>query len=670
MSPTPSQHISVQELETLFSAGKVMLFKCSAAPGHRLTYISDNVESVLGFPPAWFLERNPGWSTRIHPDDRPTVMDSFQKVRAQGTAVNEYRFRTESGRYLWLRDRMQLIRGDEGEPRHIVGYSWVVAQQVELNEGEEGAGAAEEETETGAGIRIGGERFKPYEFAIAQCSHLLLNNRPKAVQRTLRILLRIAGADRAYIFENHTDDEGRLCASQRYEATRGDIEPQIDNPELQALPYDAFPWWKQELSHERIINEVISNMPEEERSILEPQGIRSLLIIPVYVDGEWSGFIGFDDMQNERYWTPDEVQLLHVAAEIYGSYRKWVRSQDLLKVQKDFSRAVIDSLPGLFLAMDARCNLLQWNANVEAIPGLSPAAVSAGDRNFWQVLTQTEPAQLDALLDGGRLEETEIPVHTGDGCTIPYLWNIQSFHNGEQPVRLAVGIDISELKHAEASLKESLHEKQILLQEIHHRVKNNLAIISSLLQLQIFEVDDPELSRRLKESQTRIQTMALIHEQLYHSENLTRIELPAYIRELVRTISDTYNLPGKDIRLEYRVDEVELNINKAIPLALLINEILTNAYEHAFTNRETGTILIGISEQEDRILLTLSDDGVGMDSLEQSDEGAAGGLGLKLIRSLVSQLEADYETDLQDGVSYAISFSTDFAKGSGTILEG
>lgn len=774
MGTTRPNEISVNEIESLFNSGKVMLFKCSLDNDFPLTYVSANVEEVVGFPRSYFLENNPSWSSRIHPNDKPDVMKSFAKVIEKGTAVNEYRFKTNSGDYIWLRDKMRLIEDEQERPQLIIGYSWVVAKELDLERQEE-------------------EKIKPYEYSIARCSHLLLNNKPDAVQKMLRILMGVAEADRAYIFENHVNNEGILCASQKFEATAGNVSPRIDNSELQNMPYSIFPWWEKELSRQRVINELSKNMPPAEKELLEEQGIKSILILPVYVDGEWDGFIGFDDVKKERYWTPDEVKLLEIAAEIYGSFKKWVGSQQKLTLQKNFNQAVIDSLPGVFLAMDEDYNVVQWNKNVEKISGIDHQKMVSNKINFWKTISDSDAAKYSTLLAEGSDNEIEIPIQTGRGRRVPYLWKFESFTDGEQPTKLAIGIDISEqkrimqerkkneelfktlfskapvaitmsskkgklkmvnksfenlfgyseneiigkkiddiilpadqksvgsysiqpihgyeempnidteakrrtkngelldmivagipvfvddkpiagfglyidisdLKTVEANLKESLEEKQILLQEIHHRVKNNLAVISSLLQLQIFQTDDEGVQKLLQESQTRVQTMALIHEQLYQTENLSRIHLQQYVGELVEFIRQAYEMQDKQIEVQIDVDSVELNINKAIPFGLLLNEILSNSYDHAFKNRDSGTIFIQISQDEDVVNAKLSDDGVGINEDLASDSD---GLGMKLIRSLAKQLDAEYQIDSQDGMRYAIRFTTDFAKGSSTIL--
>ncbi len=746
-----------------------MLFKCGVDKPFPLFYVSDNVDEILGFPPDYFLGDSSAWSDRIHPDDRKEVLASFSKIVKTGSEVNEYRFQLKNGKYIWLRDRLKLISDEKGNPQSIVGYSWVVARVFALDQQE-------------------GEKIKPYEHAIARCSHLLLNNRPDAVSKTLNILLEVADADRVYIFENHATEDGTLLASQKYEATRKDIAPQIDNPELQGVPYSVFPWWKEMLEQEKIINEQTRNLPPAEKELLESQGVKSVLILPIYLDGKWNGFIGFDDVQKERYWSQDEVQLLQMAARIYGSYKVWVKYQDMLTVQKNYNQAVIDSLPGMFLAMDEQFTPLQWNKNVEKITGLSSKDISANKNNFWELLTDQNVPE---ILQNRKVDEIEVSVFDEKNRKVPYLWKIETFEDGKNPIKLAIGldisdqkrllreirkneklfktlfsrspvaiamsnergqirmvnksfeklfgytekelidkqinnvvlpegedsvgfqsgknygellnlqveakrktkdgrlldmivagipvyinderiagfgmyIDISDLKKVEKDLKDSLKEKQVLLQEIHHRVKNNLAVISSLFQLQIFEVDDPAVRRILKDSQSRLQTIALIHEKLYKSENLTRIDLNNYMNDLVDSIRQTFEINNRNIDVNINVDEVALNINKAIPFALLVNEILTNSYEHAFDNRDSGTIWIDIKKKDSKIEAELRDDGVGMGK-EPDDK--QGGLGMTLISNLVEQLEADYKMDLQPSVNHYITFETIFSKGSGTILD-
>ena len=211
--------------------------------------------------------------------------------------------------------------------------------------------------------------------------------------------------------------------------------------------------------------------------------------------------------------------------------------------------------------------------------------------------------------------------------------------NGETGIQTVVH-DITDRKKKEQIIEESLHEKEVLLKEIHHRVKNNLAVVSGLLQLQSLNSDKPEIEEMYRESQMRIHSMAAIHEKLYESESLAAIDFNEYARELVDTIVATYGYGEKNIDLIYNLDTLSLSVNQAIPCALLLNEMVSNAFKHAFDGRTEGRIGVDFRERDSDILeLIVRDDGSGLpDDFEIENQQS---LGMTLIHTLSEQLYSD-----------------------------
>jgi PAS domain S-box-containing protein len=214
--------------------------------------------------------------------------------------------------------------------------------------------------------------------------------------------------------------------------------------------------------------------------------------------------------------------------------------------------------------------------------------------------------------------------------------------------------DISPQKKSEEQILQTLHEKDILIQEIHHRVKNNMAVISSLLQLQTGYIKDPGLIDVFRDSQSRIKSMALIHEKLYQSKTLAKVEMESYIQELTRTLFYTYNSRHIDLRIDTRVDNVFLDINSAVPCGLIINEVISNACKHAFTGRDRGCIRIRFEKTGEQYNLEISDDGVGMP--DGTDISSFKSLGMNLIEALSAQLGAHLEIKTRGGVSIRVTF--------------
>jgi len=209
-----------------------------------------------------------------------------------------------------------------------------------------------------------------------------------------------------------------------------------------------------------------------------------------------------------------------------------------------------------------------------------------------------------------------------------------------------------EVENEELKLK-NLEQKEVLLREIHHRVKNNLSIVISLLNFQLRKHTDPTLSRIILDIQMRMRSMALIHEHLYLSETLDRIPLASYIGSLISYISSTFR--NQQVRLETHMDQVDIKIETALPLGLIINELLTNAFKYAFAPDCKGLILIDLKKDTDgQVILVVSDNGIGLP--ETVSTGSEKSLGLFIVGLLVEQLEGSIEIVRQKGTEFRIMF--------------
>jgi PAS domain S-box-containing protein len=227
--------------------------------------------------------------------------------------------------------------------------------------------------------------------------------------------------------------------------------------------------------------------------------------------------------------------------------------------------------------------------------------------------------------------------------TIPVLFSEAELldNNGNIVGSVAVASDITERKNAERQIRASLKEKEVMLAEIHHRVKNNLAVISGLLQLQSFNTNNTDVQDALTDSQVRIQSIALVHELLYESESLAYIKYDKYISDLLKAISNMHMSGDKSIDIVTDVQPISLSINQAIPFSLLITELIVNAYKHAFNGKESGRIHLDVKMQEgDMVTMELRDDGDGVDIDEFNNSDS---LGATLIKTLSSQLKANFK---------------------------
>lgn len=213
--------------------------------------------------------------------------------------------------------------------------------------------------------------------------------------------------------------------------------------------------------------------------------------------------------------------------------------------------------------------------------------------------------------------------------------------------------EIAEKKITSKKLQESLSEIEILLSETHHRVKNNLAVISGMLDLQMLSTDDEKIRSVLTDSRNRIKSMSLIHESLYQYNNLSQIEFSRYLYTLTDEIRKTYPSIASTIVLNRKIDTIHFPVSKAIPCGLLINEVLSNSYKHAFVGRVEGSIDIVFVKEGDSLSLTIKDDGVGFDNNKLTNDSS---LGTSLIDAFAKQLKGEYNFSYENGTVFNIKF--------------
>jgi len=225
----------------------------------------------------------------------------------------------------------------------------------------------------------------------------------------------------------------------------------------------------------------------------------------------------------------------------------------------------------------------------------------------------------------------------------------------EEEARIVVSMkDITERKLAEEKIKASLLEKETMLKEIHHRVKNNLQVISSLLDLQSSYLQDEKAREALQKSMARVRTMAMIHTQLYESQDLARVDFGSFIRDLIGNISQSYGRAESPVEIKVDADETRLGIDTSIPCGLVLNELVTNALKHAFPKGRDGEIHVGMRSEDNRVVLTVKDNGIGFpDAIDLTNLKS---MGLELVNILVRQMNGKIDMQVDAGTTWTITF--------------
>lgn len=325
----------------------------------------------------------------------------------------------------------------------------------------------------------------------------------------------------------------------------------------------------------------------------------------------------------------------------------------------------------------------QWLAYI--LPMVSTGQNKAGNPGYYTVVAQSLSKALEPLHElqrviyliglGGILLAIILGITFTNSFTRPInllLDGINRIENEkyDEPVEVVSRDEFGQLTRTfnklVSNIRENLKEKEILMTEIHHRVKNNLAVISGLLQLEGSKSENIHTERILKNSQLRIHSMATVHEILYQSKSFNKLSFDDFVSKIARSIQNIYAVDSSDIRMKLDVSEVQLNVNQAVPCGLIINELLTNAFKHAYPDEISGIITVSLRQEGDKITLRVVDKGVGLPDdfvLEETES-----LGFTLINILVKQIGAEIRINGEYGTDIAIVFAKQNKKGSSSSL--
>jgi len=379
-----------------------------------------------------------------------------------------------------------------------------------------------------------------------------------------------------------------------------------------------------------------------------------------------------DQRRTKKELIEELERLRRRTAELEESRAPSARAHEALQESQKRYQALVELAPDIIYCLDPEGNILHISRAVEALgyrvdellgtpfedivhpddrgternTFIERRTVARGARDFEVRLLTKNHGRRDHWL-------RDVAVTIGARG----LWTVPD-HQIKQPDKrflgsLGMARDVTERKRAQKQVQTSLQEKEILLREIHHRVKNNLQFVSSLLSLQFETGKDKRGLDVLHESQDRIDSMALVHEQLCESEGLAGINMGEYIRNLVAHLSDSYGTPA----ISHKVDAepVPLDLDAAVPCGLILNELWSNAVKHAFPDGRSGVISVGFRPAgQDNVELAVRDNGVGLP--EGIDLQNTDSLGLRLVGLLVGQLKAAVELDRTGGTAVKITF--------------
>jgi two-component sensor histidine kinase len=312
--------------------------------------------------------------------------------------------------------------------------------------------------------------------------------------------------------------------------------------------------------------------------------------------------------------------------------------------------------------MDEDFAVILLDVNMPDMDGFETASLIHQHPRFEQTsivfVTAAQATTLDRLKGYrlGAVDYVEVPVVPEIlRSKVAVFVDLNRKRRDLQRLNDALQAEIAQRRNAEEAVRHS-REKEVLLQEIHHRVKNNLQIITSLLRMQSRAVPDPAFSDALRECQNRVASMALIHDKLYRARDLARVSFPEYVRDLTSNILTSYALPARSVRVKLDIDDLSLSLDCAVPCGLILNELMSNCLKHAFPVGHSGTVHVGFhAEGEQELCLVVQDDGVGMPAAIDLERTSS--LGWRLIRALVQQLDGVVQCRTAGGTLVEIRFA-------------
>jgi two-component sensor histidine kinase len=390
----------------------------------------------------------------------------------------------------------------------------------------------------------------------------------------------------------------------------------------------------------------------------------------------------------------DEVRYLRVAARAYydTNTERAVRmvgvtwditqatvSERALFRSEAFQRTILEHVGAALIATDPNGTITMFNPGAEQLLGYTaeeivgrstpallhdPAEVAARRQVLEGELGVPILLPFDVFVVKSRTlgaDANEWTYIAKDGRRIPVLLTVTTVRDPENRIigYLGVAVDLSQRKRAELELvelnrllAERSAQRDVLLQEVHHRVKNNLQVIASLINMQLRQLSDPSARSALQECRSRIQAIALVHERLYKAIDYSSLPFAEYVRLLVNNIIEGAGANARDIRFDCRIDPVALVVERAIPLGLILNELITNALKHAFPSRP-GTIAITIEVDGNKVRLIVRDDGIGLPA--NFEMASSRSLGMQLVTSLVEQLDGTFEVVREPHTTFVVA---------------
>ncbi len=487
------------------------------------------------------------------------------------------------------------------------------------------------------------------------------------LKKIMNVVLEASGSQHGYLL---IEESGSLIVRAESHITKKDAVRTVKyNLEDAADVCKAIVRYVRRTKKRVVLNNASEEGEFKDNPKVQRMGLKSILCLPLIKQSKLIGILYLENRLSDSVFTPERTEMTELltsqAAISFENARlldEMRQAEQALRESEEKLAGIVDSVTDYMGMIDEQFTIVWVNDAARDmfgpdLVGRKCHAVFHGQDKVCEICVVRQ------CFEDGRVHEGEMEVIGADGKqrTCLNTANVAARHEDGRPKTvLELFHNITHRKQAEDQIKASLNEKEVLLKEIHHRVKNNLQVIYSLLRLQSTHIKDKHDMEIFKESQNRVRSMAFVHEKLYQSEDLAMIDFAEYTRKLTTSLFHSYAAYPETITLEINADDVFLGIDNAIPCGLIINELVSNCLKHAFPRGKKGKICVELHSNRDlhagnKFTLIVSDNGARFP--KDLDFRKAETLGLQLVTTLVKQLKGTIELDRDDRTKFEITFA-------------
>ncbi len=605
--------------------------------GPKISYSNYKIAEILGYDSDDVINMGQSFFEKyIHPDDYAKLKSNFARYyeAKDNEILNfEYRILNSAGKYRWFRSHEVVFsRNDEGTVTEILGSAFdITTRKLLEQELQKYSGHLEELVDMRTSeLKAANLKLKDEIKERAKAERNIIDAEEKFRSLVENALVGI------YILQ----DEKYVYVNPKYEEIFGYSSGGMTGVNA---------WEMVSPEHRPLVVENIRKRIDNEVNTIQ-YSFKAIKKDGTTIDVEVKG---------SKMLYNGKISIIGTLQDI----TERVKAEELIKQQREFLRTVIDTDPNFVFAKDWEGRFTLVNKAVSDNYGTtSENLIGKTDADFNENTKEVERFINDdreVITSGSSKFISEEQVTDSNTGKIKWYQTIKVPLKGADGTTHVLGVaaDITARKLAEEITIKSLKEKELLLKEIHHRVKNNLQIIVSLLKLQSKFVYDPRDLDIFNKSRSRVETMSLIHEKLYKSKDISQIDIGNYLRDLVSHLLQAYSVNSAKIEFKINAENILMSIDTAIPCGLIVNELINNILKHAFPDGYTGKIELNLWRSDENVVLEISDNGIGIP--EAFDLDKSDSLGMRLIDTLVKQLDGIIEVNSlngSNGTKFVIEF--------------